>query len=460
MRGLRLKILACAILILAVLISGLTLISGVHASTIFGPLTSDTTWTKADSPITFTGNVLVASNATLTIEPGVTVNFNQYNLQVNGTLIARGDSADKIVFTINNTNILVSRQVIFYPYSNGWNEQTGNGSIIEKVNLQSIIIFCSNASPKISNNEFNNTSYNSVITVNGGSPTITNNNMTVKGAGINVYGASAVISYNTLTGSGTANGISGGGTVTIANNILSTFSSGIRLDYGTYQINDNSIINCNTGIDISNTATATIQRNLINDNQNGISGGSAYIDSNTITNNQIGIHNPSNGTTVSNNNILGNSQNSITATSASINAANNWWGTTDTLAINQTIYDNKNDNRWGTVTFLPFLNGPNPNAPAIPAYTPTPTPVPSQPASTPPPTRKPTEPPPTFTPTPTPIIPKSNLDQASSLFNLNLIFIGLAIPVVLAWIILIIGYKIKGSIDGLRKNSQNNKEAE
>ena len=74
-----------------IVLSGLTLVSDVHAFTpVSGTLTSDVTWTKANSPYNFTGTVFVASGVTLTIEPGVTVNLGNYFLHVNGTLIAKG----------------------------------------------------------------------------------------------------------------------------------------------------------------------------------------------------------------------------------------------------------------------------------------------------------------------------------------------------------------------------------
>ena len=45
---------------------------------------------RTDSPVTFNQTVIVASNATLTIDPGVTVNMGMYSLTVYGTLIAKG----------------------------------------------------------------------------------------------------------------------------------------------------------------------------------------------------------------------------------------------------------------------------------------------------------------------------------------------------------------------------------
>jgi hypothetical protein len=61
-----------------------------------------------------------------------------------------------------------------------------------------------------------------------------------------------------------------------------------------------------------------------------------------------------------------------------LNATYNWWGTTDTDSISQSIYDFEDNFNLGSVTFVPFLNEPNPEAPEIPTSpTPTPTPPPS-----------------------------------------------------------------------------------
>jgi hypothetical protein len=46
-----------------------------------------------------------------------------------------------------------------------------------------------------------------------------------------------------------------------------------------------------------------------------------------------------------------------------VDASSNWWGTTDLLAINQSIYDFKRDFNLGVVTFTPILESPNPAAP-------------------------------------------------------------------------------------------------
>jgi parallel beta-helix repeat protein len=69
-----------------------------------GPITSDTTWTAANSPYIVTEDVEVVEGVTLTVEPGVTVKFDsEKKLAVNGDLIAKGVEGNPITFTSNQT---------------------------------------------------------------------------------------------------------------------------------------------------------------------------------------------------------------------------------------------------------------------------------------------------------------------------------------------------------------------
>lgn len=70
-----------------------------------GSITVDTTWAAANSPYLISNNVTVASGVTLTIEPGVTVLFNQgLGMTVNGRLVAQGTPAAPIIFTRNGAS--------------------------------------------------------------------------------------------------------------------------------------------------------------------------------------------------------------------------------------------------------------------------------------------------------------------------------------------------------------------
>lgn len=73
-----------------------------NATDMGGVISEDVTWTQADSPYIITSDVTVKEKATLTIQPGVEVNFNaDYSLTVNGSLYAEGIDSSKIVFTSN-----------------------------------------------------------------------------------------------------------------------------------------------------------------------------------------------------------------------------------------------------------------------------------------------------------------------------------------------------------------------
>lgn len=81
-------------------------IASAHAATTIPAQTiaTNTTWTKLASPYTVTGDVTVAAGVTLTLEPGVTVQFNQFaGLNVNGRIVADGTAVDPIAFTTSGT---------------------------------------------------------------------------------------------------------------------------------------------------------------------------------------------------------------------------------------------------------------------------------------------------------------------------------------------------------------------
>ena len=60
-------------------------------------VSNDTTWTALDSPVSISNSCLIVSNATLTIEPGVTVNVSG-SIEVNGQLRALGSAGNRIIF--------------------------------------------------------------------------------------------------------------------------------------------------------------------------------------------------------------------------------------------------------------------------------------------------------------------------------------------------------------------------
>ena len=114
--------------------SGLSLIvsepktSAQSGTNVVGLTSQNTSWTVSGSPYTLTGNVLVYQGTTLTIEPDVTVNLGTYYLEVNGTLSAVGNLAEKVTFN--------GGELTFTASANSWNEQTNSGCLIENAIIQ------------------------------------------------------------------------------------------------------------------------------------------------------------------------------------------------------------------------------------------------------------------------------------------------------------------------------------
>jgi hypothetical protein len=181
----RLFSLALAISVLAISL----LPTNVSAATnVSGSIDDNTVWDKTSSPYILTGNILIKDNASLTIEPGVTVDLSQYYIQVNGTLNSRGRAEENIAFS---TSYFRDAHIDFLSPSKNWNEQTGSGSIIENAAFNKVYLNIS-SSAKISSNAFNGTT-NSPIFLTGGNPSISDNQFTVTGSGLSVTGGSPII---------------------------------------------------------------------------------------------------------------------------------------------------------------------------------------------------------------------------------------------------------------------------
>jgi len=347
-------------------------------------ISSDTTWTKANSPYSLTGPVDV-SGVTLTVESGVTINLNNYYIQVDGTLRAIGSNSDQIHFN--------GGQITFTSVSNGWNEQTGSGCIIENAILSSTYLTINGVSPKIFRNTFDGVFDKAGIYIDGRgtenyqtSPVISNNTIVgvFKGTGIYVLESTPVISNNTiinigLEGTGN-NGILCGGSASISDNVISGWAFNDGGGIGTVAPLPN--------YKIYHFIYPTIERNVITNNVRGLTLGSdvsqggniEIIQNNTIANNSIGLYIWSAPfSIIQNNNIQNNTQSNVYLGkySGRVNATYNWWGTTDTQAINQTIHDYKNDFNLDTVSFIPFLTTPYNGTPPLLSPTPTPSISPS-----------------------------------------------------------------------------------
>jgi hypothetical protein len=321
--------------------------NGINVS---GILTTDTTWTKTNSPYTLSGPFGVGTGVTLTIEAGTEINLNGFFIAVNGTLNARGSNSEQIHFSnvgssypyygitfteLANSDCIIENSVItstpnaYYTiYINNTFTTLNSNTIDGKIAILK-------GSSIISNNQITGS-----ISVHG-SPQIVNNFIIAHTYGIENRGeSSTVIRNNTIQGESKSNGYGvGGGEGHISDNVIFGFESGISKVAGTIEIN--LISNNYFGIDAE--ASGIIQNNTIIDNVEGIF---------------MGAWSP----TVIYNNMQNNTHNIYLNAYSKFNftAINNWWGTTDPQAIKQTIHDNWEGFDFFTVNFAPFLTGTEP----------------------------------------------------------------------------------------------------
>ncbi|MDP1746417.1 MAG: right-handed parallel beta-helix repeat-containing protein [Bacteroidota bacterium] len=279
------------------------------------------TWTLAGSPYNVQGSIQILDGTTLTIEPGVTVNFQgTYKLNVQGRLLAVGTAADTIIFTAANT-------------SNGWRAVYFDNTSL--TNDTSKIVYCKLQHTKatgsglygnggafyfenfpkaiISNCRISNSAANGsggAIYCNGSGPIIRNNNISyntvfASGGGIFCSG-NATITNNTISNNiSTDNGMNGGGGIwcsgnsTISNNTIYSNTTqgsggGIRSYSGSPTISNNTILN-NTSTNFGGgiycaAGSPIITNNTIDNNVTSGAGGGIYCENNgnpAITNNII-----------------------------------------------------------------------------------------------------------------------------------------------------------------------------
>ena len=119
-------LLVFALVMLSMLVNSQTYVSGI--------ISSNTTWTVPNNPYIVTGNVLLDSGYTLTIDPGVIIKFNNLKcLQIGGTLRAIGTNNNPITFTSNQTNHVAGYwgYILFNGTSTDYNTTTHTGNIMQ-----------------------------------------------------------------------------------------------------------------------------------------------------------------------------------------------------------------------------------------------------------------------------------------------------------------------------------------
>lgn len=306
-------------------------------TTVSGVLTSDSTWTEADSPYIVAGSIAVASGATLRIEPGVRIAFEEsptgsaYYLQVDGTLIASGTDDKKITFTSNGSHYwnglkmsgkgtLLEHCIIEYAGASG-----AAGAVInitpssESTTMEACIV-------RNIRNPGRGVAY-TVLSVEGDARIVGNE---IEGQWVVLRDALTHFSGNRVA---VQEFIVSGGTPTIVNNDITT----------------NTWPDSVVGISLADGCAATISHNsIVNHSTNG----RCVI---FLSNFEVDDPRP----TVQYNNINANGVLAVQLNDpydiGTLDFSHNWWGTTDTAEIDLLIYDSHDDfNVQGQVDYQPI----------------------------------------------------------------------------------------------------------
>jgi parallel beta-helix repeat protein len=318
-------------------------------------ISSNTTWTPANSPYVITGNVLVENGVTLTIQPGVEVRFDgDYYLKIDGTLVAVGTKQTYITFTSHSSKTPGSWDTIYF------SPQSNNAVFDENGNYTSgcILKYCIIEYGGSKDQHFNELFDNGAVCLENAEPFITYNLIRNNIQGIAHEFSYAKISNNTIYRN-KEYGIKGHSSyLTIENNIISNNKKGIHAQDHSY-INNN-VISGNKGLGLwfyGGPIPKATNNHIVN-------------------NGGIGIYSFDGPAAINYNNIYGNGDYQISrdyekygrsSNYGDINASNNWWGTTDSTKIDDLIYDFYDDFALGKVNYKPFLqSSKNPrNTPPI-----------------------------------------------------------------------------------------------
>lgn len=324
----------------------------VFATNVSGYFSTNVTWTKANSPYVITGDILIDTPATLTIEPGVTViASDNYTIYIDGKINAVGTSSDSITFTCSK--IPTSK------YRTTWKgieirHRSFNDTMEFKFchfEYASYTIYSAYNPVKISNCMFY---YNGTVFQSLGYAEsyveMSHCAFIDDGYTTNV-GRYALFTDNEMRNCDF--GFDGMGGV-IAHNLSVGCGYGIKIEgYG--DVYDNIVVNAGvTGI---YCGSALVRNNQVWYSKVGITYGGGYVEHNGLKYNDIGIiaSQYTGSGNIRNNCIEDSKQYGFQSSSMDIDVSGNYWGTTDSLIIAASIQDFYHNFSLGKVAFWPVL---------------------------------------------------------------------------------------------------------
>ncbi|MHB8604468.1 MAG: right-handed parallel beta-helix repeat-containing protein [Thermoplasmatota archaeon] len=202
-----------------VAVFGFLVVASSHAAAtnVGGTIATDTHWTVAGSPYVVTSDITIQGTdgadgvTTLTIDPGVTVKFDQYhNLYVGtasasqpGALVAQGTAANPILFTSDQVSHTRGfwGQVAFEPYASDTITDVEN-TTFEYGGYSSGEVYASSNSPTLKNDIIQQSGTDGFYSYNS-APTLTGSTFTSNaGNGAYVYVGNPVFTSDTFSSNG------------------------------------------------------------------------------------------------------------------------------------------------------------------------------------------------------------------------------------------------------------------
>ena len=329
--------------------------SSTAQTNISGQIRTNTTWTKSGSPYIISGTLEVAPAVSLIIEPGVVVQVEK-DIDVYGHISALGTSTDSILFIKYGAGSekrgvgvrsSVSRETYEFKYCRFEYVSLGVGGD-NRLNVE--------------NCKFNR---GSVSGSDRADMFIANNKI--------MYGDSWLWDTDTCTFINNTMEygyfwVNNARSTTYIGNNVSRSKYGIECNSVNVTIKDNIVHHTNEiGIYLKHKymdSTNPVTGNIVFDND----GTGIYVwqcwgtlSGNSVYNNKVGIQYnnqpvaPNDDIKIVNNCIYDNDYNFYNTVSTDYHIGPNWWGTTDSSAIDSTVFDYYDDFKIGYVTFMPVL---------------------------------------------------------------------------------------------------------
>jgi PKD repeat protein len=343
------------IIIWSLIFSGLALVNEISEpvgaagpTNVSGLISTNTTWTTANSPYHIIGDTTLMVGRTLNIQAGVVIKFaNNTKLRIRGTLDVDGTNTNKVIFTNLDPIFKYSR---YNDKFNLWHTGSGTNYIVYVESDNGGVVNIDHAKFEYSSNcaiffeGYDDVGGQDIIC----NSTFENNYYAFGGGGDDVLIKDSTFKYNEIC--------VGNGTKIVDSCLFQNNTFGLYFSINAY----NSVF-------IGNYIGTAVYESIVKyceftENEIGISKspinsiGDYYY--NSVYNNKIGVNFGNYGTyTFENNNIYNNTDYNLKITGPDDQEVkNNWWGTNDPIKINQSIYDIYDDISLGEAVYKPYLS--------------------------------------------------------------------------------------------------------